>query len=65
MATTMGIKLKTLREARGWSREELARRAKLSRMHVWKIETGRSDPTVGVVRRLAKALRVSVTRLLR
>ena len=65
MATTMGIKLKTLREARGWSREELARRAKLSRMHVWKIETGRSDPTVGVLTRIAKALRVSVTRLLR
>ena len=61
----MGTKLKKLREARGWSREELARRAKLSRMHVWKIETRRSDPTVGVLVRIAKALRVSVTRLLR
>ena len=60
----MGITLKRLREARGWSREELARRAKLSRMYVWKLEAKRADPTVGVVRRLARALRVPVGRLL-
>jgi transcriptional regulator with XRE-family HTH domain len=56
--------LKRVREARGLSRYALAKRAKISRAYVAKLEAGRSDPTVGMLQRLAKALGVPVTTLL-
>jgi len=60
----IGMKLKKLRTAKNLSRYELAKRAKISRVYVTKLETGRSDPTVGMLQRLAKALGVPVTELL-
>ena len=58
------MKLKRLREARGLSQYALAKQAKISRVYVAKLEAGRSDPTVGMLQRLAKALGVPVTALL-
>ena len=43
----------------------LAARAEITRKYVIDLEAGRYDPTVGVLRRLAKALGVPVTELLR
>jgi transcriptional regulator with XRE-family HTH domain len=60
----LGMKIKRLREAKGLSQAVLARRAKITREYVNKLEAGRYDPTVGVVQRLAKALGVPVTALL-
>ena len=56
--------LKRFREAKGLSQEALARKARITREYVNKLEAGRYDPTVGVLKRLAKALGVSVTELL-
>jgi hypothetical protein len=42
----------------------LAKKAKISRVYVNKLEEGRSDPTVGMLQRLAKALGVPVSELL-
>jgi transcriptional regulator with XRE-family HTH domain len=42
----------------------LAAEARISREYVRELEAGRSDPTVGMLHRLAKALGVSVTALL-
>jgi transcriptional regulator with XRE-family HTH domain len=58
------MKLKRLREARGLSQYALAKKARISREYMNKLEAGRYDPTVGVVQRLAKALGVPVTALL-
>jgi transcriptional regulator with XRE-family HTH domain len=60
----IGMKLKRLREAKGLSQAVLARRSKITREYVNKIEAGRHDPTVGVLQRLTKALGVPVTALL-
>jgi transcriptional regulator with XRE-family HTH domain len=60
----IGMKLKQLRETKGFSQATLARRAKITREYVNKLEAGRYDPTVGVLQRLAKALGVPVTALL-
>ena len=60
----MGMRIRTLREARGMSQGELAKRARITREYVNKLEAGRYDPTVGVLQRLAKALKVKVTELL-
>ena len=58
------MKLKRLRTARGLSQYALAKNAQISRVYVNKLEEGRSDPTVGVLQRLAKALGVPVAALL-
>jgi transcriptional regulator with XRE-family HTH domain len=63
-AKQSGTKLKRIREAKGLSQTALARKARVSRAYVFRLEAGGSDPTVGVLQRLAKALGVPVTALL-
>ena len=48
--------LQKAREARGWSRAELARRARLNAATVGLIESGRFRPYEGQLRKLAEAL---------
>jgi transcriptional regulator with XRE-family HTH domain len=60
----IGRHLTRLREARGLSQYALAQKAKISRVHVGHLERGASDPTVGMVTKLARALGVPVTELL-
>ena len=57
--------LKRLRAARGLSQEALAKKAHVSRGYLARIELGRHDPTLSVLRRLAKGLRVSVGELVK
>jgi transcriptional regulator with XRE-family HTH domain len=60
----IGMKLKRLRRAKKLSKYALAKQAGISAAYVAKLEAGRSDPTVGMLQRLAKALGVPVTALL-
>jgi DNA-binding XRE family transcriptional regulator len=53
-----------VRKARGLSQYALAKQAGVSRVHVATLEKGASDPTVGMLARLAQALGVSVVTLL-
>ncbi len=57
------MRLKKLRAARGMSQDALAKKADITREYVNKLEAGRYDPTVSVVQRLAKALKVTVAEL--
>jgi transcriptional regulator with XRE-family HTH domain len=59
------MKLKKLREAKDMSQATLAKKAGITREYVNKLEAGRYDPTVGVLQRLARALDVKVTELLK
>jgi transcriptional regulator with XRE-family HTH domain len=63
--TTFGEKLKTLRKERGWSQDELGRRASIHGRHVGKYEIGRAMPNAETVVHLAKVLGVSIDYLLR
>ena len=57
--------LKTLRLARGYRQIDPAKRAKVTNVYLSQLETGRKkNPSLAVVRRLAKALGVPVTELL-
>ena len=56
--------LSQLRDGKGMSQTALAKKARLSREHLSRLEAGRYDPSVGVVQRLAKALGVSLMELL-
>jgi transcriptional regulator with XRE-family HTH domain len=60
----LGMRLKKLRLAKRMSQDALARKAKMTREYVNKLEAGRYDPTIGVIQRLAKALKVNVKDLL-
>jgi transcriptional regulator with XRE-family HTH domain len=64
MPTRLGRHLQRLREARDLSRAEVAARAGLSREYIRKLEAGRQDPTVGVLQKIARALKVKASTLL-
>lgn len=63
--TTFGEKLKALRKEKGWSQDELGRRAGVHGRHVGKYEIGRAMPNAETVVHLAKVLGVSIDYLLR
>lgn len=52
--------VKVYRSERGWTGGELAERAGIRREEVSRIENGRKEPSAKVLKRLAKALGVSV-----
>jgi transcriptional regulator with XRE-family HTH domain len=58
-------RIKALRKERGMSQEALAVKAGISRGYLARLETRRQDPTVGVVEKLARALRVKLADLIK
>jgi transcriptional regulator with XRE-family HTH domain len=57
--------LKTLRKARGWSQPVLAKKAGVSAGYLARLERARHDPRLSTLIKLAKALGVPVTALLK
>ena len=57
-SATERLVLTRMRVARGWSRSELARRARMTPADVGKIEAGRLVPYDSQLRKLARALGV-------
>ncbi len=65
LGMALGKTIRRLRLARGLTQEALARRAKISRVYITVLEGGyRVSPSVAVRKRLARALRVPITKLL-
>jgi transcriptional regulator with XRE-family HTH domain len=61
---TLGMKLKTLREQRGLSQAALAKRVKVTQPYITMLESGAfSNPTLDVLKKLAKALKTTVAEL--
>ena len=57
--------LKRLREERGWTQAELAKKASVTEAYVSMIEAGkRKSPSLPVLRRLARALGKTMAELL-
>jgi len=61
----MAMRLKTLRERRGMTQEQLAEKSGVSRTYLARLETGRQDPTLSTLEKLATALKVDVAKLLK
>lgn len=59
-----GGAVRKLREAQGWSQENLAEAANLHRTYISGIESGARNPTLTVIVRLAAALGVTPAELL-
>jgi transcriptional regulator with XRE-family HTH domain len=60
----VGINMKKRREDRGWSQEELAFECGLHRTYISGVERGVRNPTVVVLQKIAKALKVPAAALL-
>jgi transcriptional regulator with XRE-family HTH domain len=58
-APSFGAVLRTLRQERGYTIEEAARRAKISANYLGDVEHERRNPTLKVVARILAGLRVS------
>ena len=61
----IAMRIKALREQQKISQEELAARSGISRGYLARLETGRHDPTITTLEKLAKALKVPVGKLLK
>src|SRR5437762_464735 len=60
---SLGARIKTLREGRGWSQRTLDKRANFAHGYTSKLESNRvKSPGLRVMKRLAEALGVSITR---
>lgn len=59
-----GKRVKALRKAKGWSQEELADRAGMHRTYISAVERAVRNPTLTVIDRVAKALKVPISELL-
>ena len=62
-AKMLGRKLKALRTARELNQTILANRARVTQPYIVALEKGRENPTLAVLERLAKALKVTVAEL--
>lgn len=60
----VAAQVRALRTSRGWSLDELAGRSGVSKGMVVQVESGRTNPSVGTLTRLADAFGVTVARLL-
>jgi len=56
-------RIKALRAMRGLTQDALAKQAGLSLAYIGRLETGHYDPQLSTLRRLAKALKVSIADL--
>ena len=59
----MAKRIQKLRDERGWSQVQLAAKAGISREYLARLETGRQDPRVSVLLKIARALKVKVSDL--
>ena len=61
----VGLNVQRLRRDRELSQEELAHRSRVHQTYLSGVETGRRNPSVGVLGRIARALGVDIEELFR
>lgn len=64
LLATIGLRIKELRKARGWTQEELARRARVTADFLGKAERGDKEPSLFVLHKLATVFDVAPAYLL-
>ena len=57
------MRLKQLRNQKGWSQATLARKLGVTREYLARLEGGQHDPPLSTVERLAKILGVKISKL--
>jgi transcriptional regulator with XRE-family HTH domain len=64
LARLLGAEIRCRRLLAGLTQEQLAEKSGVSRTYLARLETGRQDPTLSTLEKLAKALGVKASRLL-
>jgi transcriptional regulator with XRE-family HTH domain len=64
VAAAVAQHVRALRQARGWSLDELGQRSGVSKGMIVQIENARTNPSIGTLCRLAESFGVSVARLI-
>jgi transcriptional regulator with XRE-family HTH domain len=64
LAKRLAMKLKQLRTRQGFNQTDLAKKVRVTQAYIAMLENGRENPTLNVLERLAKALKVTVAELL-
>jgi transcriptional regulator with XRE-family HTH domain len=59
-----GNRIQAIREKRGWSRAQLAKKLGCTRMTVWRLETGKTNLSVEDLPGVARVLKAKVTELI-
>ena len=62
--TRIHLKIKRLREKQNWTQKQLAKKAKLALVTIGQIEARMRIPTLETRKKIAKALRISIVKLL-
>ncbi|MCL8268733.1 helix-turn-helix domain-containing protein [Leptospira weilii] len=57
---TLAKNLKLFRKKKNWSQTELAKNAGTTLTHINRLETGKSNPSIEIVQKIALALEVSI-----
>ena len=60
----LGQRLRELRQARGWTQDQLAEKCKLHRTFIGSVERGERNVSILNLRHIARVLRVSLNDLL-
>jgi transcriptional regulator with XRE-family HTH domain len=61
----VAMRIKEWRKRRKLSQEELAEKAGISRGYLARLETARQDPKLSTLEKVARALKIDVTKLLK
>lgn len=61
----MGRRIRALRNAKGWSQQELGNQADINYKFLGEIERGLQNPTVNILVKISKALNVDLPELFR
>ena len=65
LVTTVAKRVGQHRKRRGMSQEELAAKAEISRGYLARVETARHEPSLSMLEKIARALRVTVADLVK
>ncbi len=60
-----GMRLKYLREQKGWSQEKLSLESGINKNYISDLENGRRNPTLVIMDRLSIALGITLSELLK
>lgn len=60
-----GMRLRYLREQKGWSQEKLALNSDINKNYISDLENGRRNPTLEILERLAVAFDIPLSELLK
>lgn len=58
-------RITTLRKSKGWTKKQLALKADISVTYIGELEAGKKNPTIVTIEKIANALEVDISDLLR